>query len=196
MREDCVLVPMLWTPDAVAHMLATVEIRVGNTPIAATPAAPAPAPAPFDVAIGSELMYYMSDLQALCTVLGTCLEPSRGCFLSAHVFRKDGQLDEWVALIESRLKWVTYEVSLDSFIEEGELDAHPGWWNARMLVSGPASVLAPQAEAACVDAAASGRGGCEAWLDIHTKLAREREEEDDEGAAFLALMGGGGGERD
>jgi hypothetical protein len=111
---------MLWTPDAVAQMLATVQ-TIDDTVIVPAPAAPAPAPveaapagaaeagAAFDVAIGSELMYYMSDLPALCSVLASCLDPSRSCFLSAHVFRKDGQLDEWVTLIQTRLQWVTYE---------------------------------------------------------------------------------------
>jgi hypothetical protein len=99
------LVPMLWTADGVAQMLASVQ-TIGDTATVTAPAEAAPA---FDVAIGSELMYYMSDLPALCSVLSTCLDPSRSCFLSAHVFRKDGQLDEWVALIQTRLQWVTYE---------------------------------------------------------------------------------------
>jgi hypothetical protein len=113
------LVPMLWTPDAVAQMLATVQ-TIGDTATVTTPAAAAlaeaapagAAEATFDVAIGSELMYYMFDLPALCSMLGTCLDPARSCFLSAHVFRKDGQLDEWVTLIQNRLQWVTYEGTL------------------------------------------------------------------------------------
>jgi hypothetical protein len=106
------------------------------------------------------------------------------------------------------MRIANYEVALDSFIGEAELEANPGWWNARMLVSGPASVLGPHAAAACAVADANaeagatdadtdtggGRGaGNEAWLDIRTKLARElrQEEEEEEGDCFPALMRGG-----
>ena len=90
-----------------------------------------------DLVIGSEMMYYLVDLQALIdTVQSLCGD--NGIFVSAHIFRRTNMDTEFCDLLK-QAGWSLYEAPLDSFCDAEELK-DPGkgaiWHNARMLIAG------------------------------------------------------------
>jgi len=157
----------------------------------------------FDVVLGSELMYYLTDLPALMacvqSLTGTKagarsgdvtksdgvenekveslssssstplpLSSSDRCplFISAHVFRKDRQVDDFAALLH-KAGWIAYEIPVESFIDETELRFNPGWYNARMLVAGAKAEVMRLAKT---------RDDWNDWKELQAKLVEEDAE--------------------
>eukprot|EP01035_Chromulina_nebulosa_P026778 gene26778-35100_t len=89
-----------------------------------------------DIAIGCELMYYRTDIQALVAAVLQLVDPENGLFVHSHLFRRYGQAEELIHHL-SLHDWITYEAPHRSFISERELAEHPEWYRVRQLVSGP-----------------------------------------------------------
>eukprot|EP01031_Cornospumella_fuschlensis_P038244 gene38244-46473_t len=95
---------------------------------------------PYDVVIGCELMYYLTDIPLL---LSTALQLTnyQGLFIHAHLFRRAGQEDELIEYLRD-VGWNTLEVLIRDFIPIEELSQHPAWYNMRALISGPQDRIA------------------------------------------------------
>lgn len=94
----------------------------------------------FDVAIGCELMYYLTDVPALLHTILRHVHPTKGLFLHAHLFRRQGQTQE----IRDTLRhydWITFEIPHQIFLNPTELIHHPEWYRVRSLISGPKVLL-------------------------------------------------------
>lgn len=89
---------------------------------------------PYDIVLGSELMYYSVDVSSLlCTVQSILTKD--GLFFHAHIFRRcDSEQD----LIDAhdRIGWRCLEVPLTQFIAKDELRQQSEWYKVRCLVSG------------------------------------------------------------
>jgi 2-polyprenyl-3-methyl-5-hydroxy-6-metoxy-1,4-benzoquinol methylase len=94
----------------------------------------------FDVVIGCELMYYKLEMALLFSTVRNLLDPSLGLFLHAHIFRKDGQDNEFYSLLTAH-GWRTLEIDVSVIVSEEELSEHADWTNVRCLVSGPSGVI-------------------------------------------------------
>ncbi|RYY87416.1 hypothetical protein EON63_04045 [archaeon] len=90
---------------------------------------------PFDIVIGCELMYFLTDIPSL---LSTVLQLTnyQGLFIHAHLFRRAGQEGEVIEYL-SEVGWRTLEVPVREFIPPEELSQHPAWNSMRALISGP-----------------------------------------------------------
>lgn len=88
----------------------------------------------YDVVIGCELFYYRTNIEEL---LFTVIELTRsdGIFVHSHVFRRIGQDLELIKYLQGH-NWVTYEIPVEHFIDQEELDEHPEWYHVHCLVSG------------------------------------------------------------
>lgn len=87
----------------------------------------------FDVVLGSELMYYTTDIPQLFSTVRQ-LTSDNGVFLHGHVFRRTGQIDEWIEET-AQYGYTTVEVLPPSLLTEEELKYHPEWWKVRVLVT-------------------------------------------------------------
>lgn len=88
----------------------------------------------FDVVLGCELFYYRTNIEELIfTVME--LTNSTGIFVHSHVFRRVGQDVELINTLHG-YNWVTYEIPVEVFVDQVELDEHPEWHNVHCLVSG------------------------------------------------------------
>lgn len=94
---------------------------------------------PFDVVLGSELMYYTTDISQLFFTVRQ-LTADKGVFLHGHFFRKPGQIEEWMKEIES-YGYSTMEVVAISLLKAQELAEHPEWYRVRVLVTAPVSEM-------------------------------------------------------
>lgn len=91
----------------------------------------------FDVVIGCELMYYQLDMPLLLAMVQNLLhDPLQGIFLHAHIFRKDGQENELLTLLQER-DWKTLDIPILSIVSDKEISEHADWTNVRCLLSGP-----------------------------------------------------------
>ena len=102
----------------------------------------------FDVVIGSELMYYNTDVYSLVGAVKSLLlddeigdSPTPGLFIHAHVFRKDGQENELIQSLALVMNWTSAEIPIETFISEQDLGHHPHWYNVRCLISAAPSVI-------------------------------------------------------
>ncbi|OQS01665.1 hypothetical protein ACHHYP_00416 [Achlya hypogyna] len=125
----------------------------------------------FDVAIGCELMYYKTNLDALLSTVLTLVGDANGLFLHAHLFRKDEHDADMTAFFAAA-QWATLAVPVPSFVPYEELRHWPNWLNTCCLVSGPqARIAALAAEHPAwtpfVDVATT--------LQMNTALAEEME---------------------
>lgn len=89
--------------------------------------------ASFDVVLGSELMYYTTDIPQLFSTVRQ-LTSDNGVFLHGHVFRRTGQIDEWIEET-AQYGYTTVEVLPTSLLTKEELNYHPEWWKVRVLVT-------------------------------------------------------------
>lgn len=97
--------------------------------------------APFDIVLGSELMYYTTDIAQLFSTFRQLIgHQTQGIFLHGHVFRRDGQIDEWIS-ITAAYDYVTMEVLPTSLLTATELRHHPEWYKVRVLVTAHVTVL-------------------------------------------------------
>lgn len=129
---------------------------------------------PFDIVIGSELMYYQTDLVML---LSTAMKLVNNCglFLHAHLFRRYGQRREMNDFFKAN-GWNTAEILAEEYMSLKELSVHPEWHRVKTLVSGPQSVI-------------------ELFLIQHpswrpfpdTEEDEEREDDEDNGDVFSGL---------
>ena len=112
------------------------------------------------------------------------------------MFRKDGQLEEYLAALHAVLPlWHTVQVPVESFVEARELSHQPGWFNARMLISGPLPQMrtledACRSEKTKVLNDVSAEEGDMSWLDIWEKIRLEKEEDEtfESGIGFLGAI--------
>ena len=95
----------------------------------------------FDIIIGCELMYYLTDIPALLETVLALTDNMHGIFLHAHLFRKEGQEQELIDLLHDKFGWTTFEVPHLKFIDRKELSDHPEWYRIRPLISGPKKKL-------------------------------------------------------
>jgi hypothetical protein len=89
----------------------------------------------YDVVLGSELFYYLTDLNALCETI-VQLAGTTGVFIGAHIFRKAGQDLELAEMLHSKHQWVLCVAPLEDFVDAEEQARFPGWFNAVQLVCG------------------------------------------------------------
>lgn len=89
----------------------------------------------FDVVIASELMYYKTDIPLLVATVTRLLNED-GLFLHAHLFRRDGQEEEFISALEE-IGWSTLEAPVTQFISLEELGYRVDWYRVRCLISGP-----------------------------------------------------------
>jgi 2-polyprenyl-3-methyl-5-hydroxy-6-metoxy-1,4-benzoquinol methylase len=94
----------------------------------------------FDLVIGVELMYYKLDMPLLLSTVQNLLNPTSGIFIHAHIFRKDGQDNEFYSLLTA-LEWKTLEIDVSAVVSEEELNEHADWASVRCLISGPSSLI-------------------------------------------------------
>lgn len=95
----------------------------------------------FDIVIGCELMYYLTDISDLLETVVSLVDFNKGLFFHVHLFRKEGQEQELIELLERKYQWTTYEVSPRIFIDRQELSDHIEWFRMRSLISGPKLLL-------------------------------------------------------
>lgn len=94
---------------------------------------------PFDIVLGCELMYFSTDIsELLLTVLQ--LTRGRGIFLHCHLFRRSGQIDEWINICAEH-HWTTLELLHEDCISASDLRHHPEWYKMRALMSGPTDLV-------------------------------------------------------
>jgi hypothetical protein len=94
---------------------------------------------PFDVIIGSDLMYYNVSVEdLLSTVLKLC--DCNGLFIHAHLFRVNGY-DQFMRNILSIHNWKSLCVPLETFMNSNELEIHPHWYCIYCLISGPHTII-------------------------------------------------------
>ena len=133
----------------------------------------------FDVVFGSELFYYQTDVKGLVqTVLRLVKE--RGLFLSTHIFRVEGQEEEFIDSLRNIGAWEAYVVPIDSFVSSTELDSNPGWFNCRTLVCGNPAVLA--------EIVSSGGKQTEGWRPYAEVLEEEAIERANQSSASSFFM--------
>jgi len=94
----------------------------------------------YDVVLGCELMYYVTDIELLVSVV-IKLTNSSGIFLHTHAFRAPGQEQSLIDTL-SLYGWSTLEIPQQDFISENERRDHPEWRHrVRVLVSAPIPVI-------------------------------------------------------
>jgi SAM-dependent methyltransferase len=86
-----------------------------------------------DVIIGSELMYYKTDVSQLSETVAAILKPD-GVFLHIHHFRVEGLDVNLVTTLES-IGLRTLECRPGTFLSRGDEDEHPEWLQIKCLVS-------------------------------------------------------------
>lgn len=90
---------------------------------------------PFDVVIGSELVYYRTDMELLiATVIG--LTNFNGIFIHSHLFR-DAEQEKLMIDTLKLHEWITAAIPLHIFTTPEEIRIHPHWSNVCTLISGP-----------------------------------------------------------
>jgi hypothetical protein len=87
---------------------------------------------PFDVIIGSELLYYKTDIDLLAKAVSK-LSASDGVFIHAHIIRVSGHGEELIGRLAA-LGWETSEVP-SRLVAGTELDDHPEWRGVRCFIS-------------------------------------------------------------
>lgn len=121
------------------------DIDATNSVLALCAQSTNPSTPHFDVVLGSELMYFNTDVALLIrTVLS--LTNSQGLFIHGHLFRgrhQEQQLIDMLALHQ----WSTLEIPHKDFISAVELGHHVEWYRVRPLVSGPDATIAELARA-------------------------------------------------
>jgi len=138
---------MMWDSSSVAGIIQKYPLP---------PPRPAPDPAAvsvserYDVVLGSELFYYLTDLNALCETIVE-LAGTTGVFIGAHIFRKAGQDLELAQMLHSKYQWVLCVAPLEGFVDAEEQARFPGWFNAVQLVCGTENAVQECARSAGTD---------------------------------------------
>lgn len=89
----------------------------------------------FDIAIGSELMYYKTDVSLLADTVADILTPD-GIFIHTHHFRVDGLEMELMQTMAS-IGLQTLECDPVEFLTVEDRTYHPEWLHIKCLVSAP-----------------------------------------------------------
>ena len=111
-------------------------------------------------------------------------EQEHGLFISAHIFRKDGQeLEFLAALHEIRPSFEVYSVPHTSFIQEVELTRNPSWSPVRCLVVGRKEDI--EHYQGLAKGCSSGDSDLMFhWPTLREVLELEQKEEEEEGNVF------------
>lgn len=94
---------------------------------------------PYDIVLGSELMYYSIDVSTLLATVQSLLTEN-GLFFHAHIFRRHGSEQDLIDAHE-RQGWKCLEVPVTHFIAKEELQQQSEWYKVRCLVSGMKETL-------------------------------------------------------
>lgn len=82
----------------------------------------------FDLVVGSELMYYRTDCEALLQTVVALTQTETfvdiGLFFHTHVFRREGQSRELIDCME-KVGWMTLEIPIAIVVSAVELAHHP-----------------------------------------------------------------------
>lgn len=89
----------------------------------------------YDVVLGCELMYYVTDIPVLVSTVMSLVDSSNGLFIHAHLFRRYGQEEELITSLAS-YGWMTCEIPIEDFVSAEELSYHAEWYYIRVLISG------------------------------------------------------------
>lgn len=92
----------------------------------------------FDVIIGSELMYYKTDVAMLSDIITEVLRPG-GIFLHIHCFRVDG-LDHELKTAMQAIGLETLICKPEDILSAEDQDMHPEWMKVTCLMSAPPEV--------------------------------------------------------
>ena len=92
---------------------------------------------PFDIIVGSELIYYRADPVKLVETVTNLAGPNT-IFIHAHIVRVAGMGTELARLLE-RVGFNTYEYNIGDIVGDDELTKNPGFHEVRTLISVPRS---------------------------------------------------------
>lgn len=87
----------------------------------------------FDIIIGSELMYYKTDVLLLSETVSALL-CAGGVFVHTHYFRVDGLAAELATAMEN-IGLVTIEYTISDLLTKEDQSIHPEWLRADCLFS-------------------------------------------------------------
>ena len=90
---------------------------------------------PFNIIVGSELIYYRTDMNLLVQTVNRLSGPST-IFIHAHVIRENGKGTELVNLLEKE-GFDTYECNIKDIVDDNDLANNPGFYQVRTLLSVP-----------------------------------------------------------
>lgn len=95
----------------------------------------------FDVIIGSDLMYYSTDVGQLLKIMLSLTNLNDGIFISAHVFRRSGQKQEMIDYLKMN-DWTTIQVPIEYVASHIDLLQHPDWYSTCCLISSSTNNIA------------------------------------------------------
>lgn len=96
---------------------------------------------PFDIVLGTELMYYTTDIaQLFSTFRQLTGHKHTGIFFHGHVFRRSDQILEWLKET-AKYNYVTMEIPPNAILTRQELSEHPEWYRVRVLFTAHQSMV-------------------------------------------------------
>lgn len=133
----------------------------------------------FDLVLASELMYYKTDLNLLISTVINLVNPLKGLFIHAHLFRVPNQERKMIEIMKT-FEWTSFIIPIKHFLTPQEIKDDPMSLNVKCLISGHSKVIQEFSEEMNFIS--------KDWLDLEDYLNEiEIEEAKEEEESFMKI---------